>query len=77
MLDVATDKLLDFEDSVKVVVERNWNFEDNQLDNRPSETNNNLSWVRLSEYLKTLSYPLTVLMIENMVLMKTKAKISK
>lgn len=47
MLDVATDKLLDFEDSVKVVVERNWNFEDNQLDNRPSETNNNLSWVRL------------------------------
>lgn len=74
MLDVATDKLLDFEDSV--VVERNWNFEDNQLDNRTSETNNNLSWVRLSEsLLKTLSHPLTVLMIENMVLMKNKAKI--
>ncbi|XP_070777647.1 low density lipoprotein receptor adapter protein 1a isoform X2 [Enoplosus armatus] len=43
--DVATDNLLDFEDSVKVVVETNGNVEEDQLDNhRPSETNNNPAW---------------------------------
>lgn len=46
--DVATDNLLDFEDSVNVVVETNGNVEDDQLDNhRPAETNNNPpAWVR-------------------------------
>ncbi|KAL3044312.1 hypothetical protein OYC64_004041 [Pagothenia borchgrevinki] len=40
--DVATDNLLDFEDSVHVTVETNGNIEEGQLDNhRPSETNNN------------------------------------
>ncbi|XP_034747343.1 low density lipoprotein receptor adapter protein 1a isoform X1 [Etheostoma cragini] len=40
--DVATDNLLDFEDSVNVVVETNGNVEQDQLDNRgPSETTNN------------------------------------
>ncbi|XP_010776634.1 low density lipoprotein receptor adapter protein 1-B-like, partial [Notothenia coriiceps] len=40
--DVATDNLLDFEDSVHVTVETNGNIEEDQLDNhRPSETNNN------------------------------------
>nr|XP_033492082.1 low density lipoprotein receptor adapter protein 1-B-like [Epinephelus lanceolatus] len=43
--DVATDNLLDFEDSVNVVVETNGNIEEDQLDNhRPSETNNNPAW---------------------------------
>ncbi|GLD57974.1 low density lipoprotein receptor adapter protein 1-B-like isoform X1 [Lates japonicus] len=43
--DVATDNLLDFEDSVNVVVETNGNVEEDQLDNhRPSETNNNPAW---------------------------------
>ena len=41
-VDVATDNLLDFEDSVHVTVETNGNIEEGQLDNhRPSETNNN------------------------------------
>ncbi|KAM8841223.1 low density lipoprotein receptor adapter protein 1a isoform 2-T2 [Spinachia spinachia] len=40
--DVATDQLLDFGDSVTVIVESNGNVEEDQLDNkRPSETNNN------------------------------------
>lgn len=44
--DVATDNLLDFEDSVNVVVETNGNVEEDQLDNhRP---NNNPAWVRSS-----------------------------
>ncbi|XP_044028442.1 low density lipoprotein receptor adapter protein 1a isoform X3 [Siniperca chuatsi] len=43
--DVATDNLLNFEDSVNVVVETNGNVEEDQLDNhRPSETNNNPAW---------------------------------
>ncbi|XP_029976427.1 low density lipoprotein receptor adapter protein 1a isoform X1 [Salarias fasciatus] len=43
--DVATDNLLDFEDSVTVVVESSRNVEEDQLDNhRPSETNNNTAW---------------------------------
>ncbi|XP_031143078.1 low density lipoprotein receptor adapter protein 1a isoform X2 [Sander lucioperca] len=43
--DVATDNLLDFEDSVHVLVETNGNVEEDQLDNRrPSETNNNSAW---------------------------------
>lgn len=47
--DVATDNLLDFEDSVNVVVETNGNVEEDQLDNhRPSESNNNPAWVRSS-----------------------------
>lgn len=48
-LDVATDNLLDFEDSVNVAVETNGNIEEDQWDNhRPPETNNNPAWVRLS-----------------------------
>ncbi|XP_060949086.1 low density lipoprotein receptor adapter protein 1a [Limanda limanda] len=40
--DVATDNLLNIEDSVNVVVETNGNMEEDQLDNhRPLETNNN------------------------------------
>lgn len=47
--DVATDNLLDFDDSVNVVVETNGNAGEDQLDNhRPSETNNNAAWVRSS-----------------------------
>ncbi|XP_030268880.1 low density lipoprotein receptor adapter protein 1a isoform X3 [Sparus aurata] len=43
--DVATDNLLDFDDSVNVVVETNGNAGEDQLDNhRPSETNNNAAW---------------------------------
>lgn len=45
---MATDNLLDFEDNVKVTVESNGNLEEDQLDNRPHETNNNPSWVRAS-----------------------------
>lgn len=42
--DVATDNLLDFEDSVNAL-ETNGNMEDDHLDNhRPSETNNNPAW---------------------------------
>lgn len=44
-LDVATDNLLDIEDSVNVV-ETNGNVEEDHLENhRPSETNNNPAWV--------------------------------
>ncbi|XP_035490171.1 low density lipoprotein receptor adapter protein 1a isoform X6 [Scophthalmus maximus] len=43
--DVATDNLLDFEDSVNVAVETNGNIEEDQWDNhRPPETNNNPAW---------------------------------
>ncbi|XP_068189248.1 low density lipoprotein receptor adapter protein 1a isoform X2 [Antennarius striatus] len=45
-VDVATDMLLDLEDSVNVEVETNGNVEGTPLDNhRPSENNNNPSWV--------------------------------
>lgn len=57
--DVATDNLLDFEDSVNTVVETNGNVEEEQLDNhRPSETNNNPAWVRSSspDTRKVLKY---------------------
>ena len=48
-LDVATDNLLNIEDSVNVVVETNGNMEEDQLDNhRPPETNNNPAWVGFS-----------------------------
>lgn len=46
-LDVATDTLLDFKDTVNVVVETNGNVEEEHLDNHmSSETNNNPAWVR-------------------------------
>lgn len=45
---MATDNLLDFEDSAKVTVESNGNSEEDHLDNRHHETNNNPSWVRAS-----------------------------
>lgn len=45
---MATDNLLDFEDNAKVMAESNGNSEEDQLDNRPHETNNNPSWVRAS-----------------------------
>lgn len=51
-VDVATDNLLDFEDSVNTVVETNGNAGEDQLDNhRPSETNNTPAWVRFSSSL--------------------------
>lgn len=54
--DVATDNLLDIEDSVNVVAETNGNAEEDQLDNhRPPETNNNPTWVRFSFFFQSHS----------------------
>ena len=48
-VDVATENLLDLEDSVIVMGESNRNMGEDQLDNRqPSETNNNPALVRSS-----------------------------